>query len=78
MTALEPTLSKIPEQRKPPRRRSLTLASPQKSFVCGFRYARARFFLKGKQNFSVVSCSDRAGGGAGLILISLTGKKWRG
>jgi len=39
---------------------------------------RAPDFLKGKQNFSVVSCSERAGGGAGLILISLTGKKWRG
>jgi len=29
MTALELTLSKIPEQRKPPRRRSLTLAAKQ-------------------------------------------------
>ena len=28
-TSLEPTLSKIPEQRKPPRRRSLTLTAKQ-------------------------------------------------
>src|SRR3989344_8378810 len=28
--------------------------------------ARPFFLLKGKQNFSVVSCSERAGGGAGL------------
>ncbi|MDP3779514.1 MAG: hypothetical protein Q8R30_05765, partial [bacterium] len=53
-TAIEPTLSKILEQRKPPRRRSLSLAPPQKSFVYDFGFARARSFpLKGKQNFSV-------------------------
>jgi|GEM_PF-6403666 len=58
--------------RKPPRRRSLTLATPQKSFVCDFPFARDPFFpLKGKQNFSVVSCSDEQGGGAGYFLFPL-------
>ncbi|PIT96688.1 hypothetical protein COT82_01720 [Candidatus Campbellbacteria bacterium CG10_big_fil_rev_8_21_14_0_10_35_52] len=77
MTALEPTLSKIPEQRKPPRRRSLTLAPSKKSFVCGFDFARDHFFLlKGKQNFSLVFYSERAGGGCGLCFISFAGKNF--
>ncbi len=33
MTSLEPTLSKIPDEWKPPRRRSRVLASQQKSFL---------------------------------------------
>ena len=46
---------------KPPRRRSLTLASQQKSFLC-FSFARAGFFLlKGKENFFAGFCSQRAG-----------------
>ncbi|MFH2004841.1 MAG: hypothetical protein ABIK27_08960 [Bacteroidota bacterium] len=58
----EPILSGTTES---PRRRSLSLATPQKSFVRIFGFARAGFFLlKGKQNFSVVFCSERAGGGA--------------
>ena len=45
MTALEPTLSKIPNQWKPPRRRSLTLAAKQNTLY-DFLFARAtkRFF----------------------------------
>jgi len=44
-----------------PRRRSLTLASQQKSFLC-FSFARAEFFLlKGKENFFAGFCSLRAG-----------------
>jgi hypothetical protein len=40
-----------------PRRRSLTLASQQKSFLC-FSFARAGFFLlKGKENFFAGFCS---------------------
>src|SRR3989344_1057996 len=43
--------------RKPPRRRSLTLASQQKSFLCISDFARARFFLlKGKENFFAGFC----------------------
>src|SRR3990167_9267785 len=58
----EPSLN---ETDAPPRRRSLTLATPQKSFLCISDFARAGFFLlKGKQNFFVVFCSERAGGGA--------------
>jgi len=69
MSPLEPTLSKIPELRKLSRHRSLTLAPPQKSFVCDFDFVRAGFFLlKGKQNFSVAFCSKRAGGGAGKAI----------
>ena len=46
----------------PPRRRSLTLATPQKSFLHIFYFARARFFLlKGKENFFAGLCSERAG-----------------
>ncbi len=46
----------------PPRRRSLTLAPTKKSFVHNFLFVRARFFLlKGKQNFSLAVCSERAG-----------------
>ena len=55
----EPILN---ETDAPPRRRSLTLATPKKNFVRISDFARARFFLlKGKQNFSLVSCSGRAG-----------------
>jgi len=62
----EPSLN---ETDAPPRRRSLPLATPKKSFVRIFGFARARFFLlKGKQNFSLVFCSERAGGGASLRL----------
>jgi len=40
-----------------PRRRSLTLASQQKSFLC-FSFARAGLFLlKGKENFFAGLCS---------------------
>jgi len=43
---------------KPPRRRSLTLASQQKSFLCFSDFARAGFFLlKGKENFFAGLCS---------------------
>jgi len=63
----EPILSERTDA--PPRRRSLTLATPKKSFVRISDFARARFFLlKGKQNFSLVFCSERAGGGASLRL----------
>ena len=59
----EPILSERTDA--PPRRRSLTLATPKKSFVRIFGFARVRFFLlKGKQNFSLVFCSERAGGWA--------------
>src|SRR3990167_10881867 len=34
-----------PRRMKPPRRRSLTLAAPQKNTLCSFHFARARFFL---------------------------------
>ena len=65
----EPILS---ETDAPPRRRSLTLATPQKSFLRIFYFARARFFLprlrrgfggqvKGKENFFAGLCSERAG-----------------
>jgi hypothetical protein len=40
-----------------PRRRSLTLASQQKSFLC-FSFVRAGFvLLKGKENFFAGFCS---------------------
>jgi len=44
-TFLKIILSKIPEQRKPPRRRSLTLATKQNTLY-NFRFARAtqKFF----------------------------------
>src|SRR3989344_1911003 len=65
----EPFLS---ETDAPPRRHSLTLATPQKSFLRIFDFARARFFLprlrrgfggqvKGKENFFAGFCSERAG-----------------
>ena len=65
----EPSLN---ETDAPPRRRSLTLATQQKRFLRIFYFARARFFLprlrrgfggqvKGKENFFVVFCSERAG-----------------
>jgi hypothetical protein len=48
--------------RKPARRRSLQLATQQKSFLCISDFARAGFFLlKGKENFFVGFCSERAG-----------------
>src|SRR3989344_5385708 len=69
----EPILSERTDA--PPRHRSLTLATPKKSFVRISDFACAGFFLprlrrgfggqvKGKQNFSLVFCSGRAGGGA--------------
>src|SRR3989338_5309260 len=49
-------------QMKPPRRRAGNRHAPQKSFLCFSRFARARFFLlKGKENFFVLLCSERAG-----------------
>ena len=54
---------------KPPRRRSLTLAAPQKNTPCSFHFARAGlvvslsnpfFLLKGKENFFAGFCSQRA------------------
>jgi len=45
-----------------PRRRSLMLATQQKSFLCISDFARPRFFLlKGKENFFAGFCSERAG-----------------
>jgi len=41
-------------------------------------FARDRFFLKGRQNFSVVFCSERADGGCGHYFLLLAGKKWKG
>jgi len=42
---------------KPPRRRLLTLASQQKSFLRISDFARAQFFLlKGKENFFAGFC----------------------
>ena len=47
--------------RKPARRRSLPLATQQKSFLCISDFERARFFLlKGKENFFAGFCSLRA------------------
>src|SRR3989344_6664082 len=64
-------LSNESRRMKPPRRRSLTLAAPQKNTLCSFHFARAGFFLlKGKECFAWL-CSERAGGGAGLFLYSL-------
>ena len=73
MTALEPTLSKIPEQRKPPRpatRRRERRPASQKNFLYIFYFARAHFFLlKGKENFSASASAPKArGGGASLRL----------
>jgi hypothetical protein len=49
--------------RKPARRRSLSLATQQKSFLRISDFARAGFFLlKGKENFFAGFCSQRAGG----------------
>ena len=45
----------------PPSRRSLTLATPQKSFLYIFYFARPIFFLKGKENFFAGLYSKRAG-----------------
>jgi len=54
---------------KLPRRRSLMLASQQKSFLCVSDFARVGFFLlKGKVRFSARLCSDEQGGGASLRL----------
>ena len=65
-TSLELTLSKIPDFWKP-RRRSLTLASQQKSFL-RISFARAGFFLlKGTENFLLASASSDAGGGAASV-----------
>ena len=51
-----------PRRMKPPRRRSLALATQQKSFLCISDFARAGFFLlKGKENFFAGFCSQRAG-----------------
>ena len=48
--------------RKQARRRSLPLATQQKSFLCISDFARAGFFLlKGKENFFAGFCSQRAG-----------------
>jgi hypothetical protein len=45
MTLLELTLSKIPDQRKPPRRRSLTLAAKQNTLYDSlFARATKKFF----------------------------------
>jgi len=53
-TLREPFLNETADS---PRRRSLTLASQQKSFLC-FSFARAGFFLlKGKENFFAGFCS---------------------
>ena len=50
------------ELRKPARRRSLPLATQQKSFLCISDFARTGFFLlKGKENFFAGFCSERAG-----------------
>src|SRR3989344_1750500 len=55
----EPFLSEIDA---PPRRRSLTLATPQKRFLRIFCFARSRFFLiKEKEIFFAGLCSERAG-----------------
>src|SRR3989344_628823 len=51
----EPSLN---ETDAPPRRRSLTLATPQKSFLRIFLFgARFFFLLKGKENFFAGLCS---------------------
>jgi len=53
-TLREPFLNETADS---PRRRSLTLASQQKSFLC-LSFARAGFFLlKGKENFFAGFCS---------------------
>jgi hypothetical protein len=50
-------------------RRSLTLATPQKSFLRIFYFARARIFLlKGKESFLRDSALNEQGGGASLRL----------
>jgi len=51
MIPLVPTLSKISDQWKPARRRELKLATPQKSFVCGFDFSRAVFLPCLRQGF---------------------------
>ena len=54
--------------RKPARRRSLSLATQQKSFLRFSWFARAGFlFLKGKENFFAGFCSERAGRRAGFL-----------
>ena len=57
-----PKLLNKTRPRKPARRRSLALATQQKSFLCISDFARAGFFLlKGKENFFAGFCSERAG-----------------
>jgi len=56
----EPILSERTDA--PPRRRSLPLATQQKSFLYISDFARAGFFLlKGQENFFAGFCSERAG-----------------
>ena len=63
--------------RKPPRRRSLTLASQQKRFLCISDFARARFFfLKGKENFFAGWRVVASGGGlASLVPFKIGSSK---
>ena len=62
--------------RKSARRRSLPLATQQKSFLCVSDFARARFFLlKGKENFFAGFCSERAGRRAWPLFFARTRRK---
>jgi len=66
----EPSLN---ETDAPPRRRSLPLATQQKSFLCFSWFAHAGFFLlKGKENFFAGFCSQRAGRRAWPLLFART------
>src|SRR3989344_701821 len=59
--------------RKPARRRSLPLATQQKSFLRISDFARAVFFLlKGKENFFAGFCSQRAGRRAWPLFFART------
>ena len=64
---------------KPPRRRSLPLAAPQKNTLCSFHFARAGFFLlKGKENFFAGFCSERAWRRAWPLFFARTRRNfWR-
>jgi hypothetical protein len=69
-TKLEPILPKIADQWKPPRRRSLMLASQQKNFLFLFRRKNmahiGAYKRKTEKTFLPVFASNKASGAAGL------------
>ncbi len=74
-TLLELTLSKIRDQWKPSRRRSLTLATPKKSFVCFLICARRIFLLNENKTFLWCSALNEQAAGAASIFYTARKQK---